>query len=363
MSYKYCPHCYNEVLDITHYHGEELDVCRRCAGAWFERGELNGLIAEVNQQPDHEGFEQILGERLGRTELRCPSCDDVHLHNFRLLHDYDVEVDICPECDGVWVDHDEMDKVEHSPRIRQALDDLNKKVSVKSWLFQAVSRFPVEYNVKPHRLPLVTWFLLLANTVIFLAYAFDIDTQLWLFDHFASRPLDLAAGDEWWTPLTATFLHGDFLHLLGNMYFLYIVGDNLEDVLGRFRFLLLYLLCGIGASLVSVAMNWNSPVMSVGASGAVAALFGMYLIWFRFASLTFMFLVYQKKLSPLWYFAIWLLLDNVFAMIVDGRGVDYWAHIGGFAVGVGVGLLLKDFVHRRNPMVRFLSEESVGIRR
>lgn len=362
MTIKSCPHCRYERLQVTHYHDEELDVCRQCAGAWFEHGELNSLISKIDNGEDDADYKRVLGEEGGPTQLDCPSCG-IKLHRFKLLSGYDVEVDLCKRCDGVWVDHDELEKVEHSPRIRDALEHLNKKVSVKSWLFQMLLRFPVEYNLKPHKLPVVTWILVLLNCLIFAVYGVQPSLAAGIFENFASRPADLAQGQELWTLLTATFLHGDFMHLLGNMYFLFVIGDNLEDVLGRWRFLLLYLLSGVSASVISALMNWGSPIASVGASGAIAALFGMYIVWFRFASLTFMFVVFQKKLSAVWYFAIWLVLDNIFAMLMGGRGVDYWAHIGGFVVGLGIGIALKTFVYRHNPVVRFLAEESVRIER
>ena len=304
----------------------------------------------------------MLGKHKGRTKHSCPTCP-VHLHKYRLLDDFDVDIELCMECDGVWVEHYQLGKVEHSPRLRQALDELNKKVSVKSWVFQALAKFPVEYNLKPHRFPLVTWILLLLNVLIFCSYGFSSGAEVAVFERFAIRPEDLANGKEWWTPLTATFLHGGVMHLLGNMYFLNVIGDNLEDVLGRWRYLMVYLASAIGASLVTIMANWNSHIMSVGASGAIAALFGMYLIWFRFASLSFMFLVYQKKLSPLWYFAIWLIMDNLIAMFISPGGVDYWAHIGGFAIGLLLGVSMKNWVYRFNPVVRFLSQESIAIRR
>ena len=362
MSHKYCPHCENQLLATTHYHGEELDICRVCAGAWFEHGELNKVISSVDNGDDDASYENQLGERIGKTERQCPDCA-CHLQRFRLLKDYDVNVDLCLECDGAWVEYDQLGKVEQSPRIRSALDELNKKVSVKSWVFQALARFPVEYNLKPHRKPLVTWSLVALNCLIFLIYYTNPVMMESIFADFASRPADLAQGKEWWTLITATFLHGSVAHLLGNMYFLLVIGDNLEDVLGRWRYLGVYLVSGIGAGIISTLMNWNSPIMSVGASGAIAALFGMYLIWFRFASLTFMFVVYQKKLSPLWYFGIWLVLDNIIAMMMDSGGIDYWAHIGGFVVGLALGVALKKRVYRDNPVVQFLSEESVAIKR
>ncbi|WP_298441260.1 rhomboid family intramembrane serine protease [uncultured Ferrimonas sp.] len=362
MSQKLCPQCPSESLTVTPYRQEAVDVCRRCAGMWFEESEINRVISEVDNGEDNADISNSLSQQRSKTLLRCPDCN-IKLKRAKLLDNFDLELDACPSCDGVWIGNDEIEKVEHSPRLRQALSEINQKVSVKSWLFQTLVRFPVEYNIKPHRVPIVTWSLVVLNTLFFWAYFGSYSDTEWVFAHFASRPADLAQGNEWWTLLSATFLHGDILHLLGNMYFLLLIGDNLEDVLGRWRYLGIYLVCGIGAGIISTVANWNSEIMSVGASGAIAALFAMYLVWFRFASLSFMFIIYQKKLSPVWYFAIWLVIDNLLAMLLDGQGVDYWAHLGGFAVGLAFGLGLKEWVYQTNPVVRILAQNSVKVNR
>ncbi|UTW49240.1 rhomboid family intramembrane serine protease [Bacterioplanoides sp. SCSIO 12839] len=362
MNVKYCPHCRKDALDITHYHGEELDVCRKCGGVWFEHGELNSLLSAIDNGEDNSQYETLLGDRNKRTEGQCPSCPS-HLHNFQLLKDYDVQVDICMECDGVWVEHDQLEKVEHSPRIRQSLDELNKKITVKSWLFQFLAKMPVEYNIKPHKKPLITWLLVILNTVIFFSYSGNLELENWMYSHFAYTPAEITRGEELWALITSVFLHGSLMHLVGNMYFLYIIGDNLEDVLGKTRYLLIYLVSGVGASLISVVFNLGSDIPNLGASGAISALFGMYLMWFRYASLSYMFWVYQKKISPVWYFAIWLVFSNIVGIIQGVQGIGFAAHIGGFVIGLGIGAILKQKVYRENPIVRLLSEESVRIQR
>lgn len=362
MSEKLCPHCRREFLAVTHYQDEELDICPKCSGIWFEQGELNSLISAVDNGENRSDYQALLGQRIGRTEMRCPNCR-VCLHNFKLLQDYDVGIDICPECDGAWVEADDLDKVEHSPRIRHALDELNKKVSVKSWIFQFMARMPVEYNVKPHRKPLVTWALIFINVAIFFAYGGSVEREQWVYNNFAYTPVDIAAGEELWTLLTSVFLHGDLMHLLGNMYFLYVIGDNLEDVLGRWRYLGIYLASGLGASIISLGFSWGSDIPNLGASGAISALFGMYLVWFRYASISYMFIIYQKKLSAFWYFAIWLVYNNIWGIVQGIEGVGFWAHIGGFVIGLLIGVVLKAEIFRRNPLVRILSEERIKIRR
>lgn len=240
--------------------------------------------------------------------------------------------------------------------------EMNKTVNWQTWIFQALSRMPVEFNVKPRIIPLATYALIALNTLIFLSYTFDLELTLKVFGSFAIAPANIQAGSHWWTFVTATFLHGSFMHLIGNMYFLWIIGDNLEDALGHWRFLGLYLLCGILAGTVSVLANMGSETPSVGASGAIAGLFGMYMLWFPNASMSFMFFVWQKKLAVMWYFAIWLALD-VFGMVMGQQGIDHWAHIGGFIAGLAIGLALRQRVWAVNPLLAHLAGPEVRVRR
>ena len=103
----------------------------------------------------------------------------------------------------------------------------------------------------------------------------------------------------------------------------------------------------------------------VGASGAIAGLFGMYLLWFRHASLTLMIVIYQKKVSPLVFFAIWLGINVIGLYFANesGGGVAYWAHIGGFIAGLVIGLLVKKQVFANNPLLAILNSPEVKIKR
>jgi len=358
---KYCPHCVDSRLTVNHYQGEEVDLCRQCGGLWFEKGNLNALIAARCHQVDEADYVDNLGPALEPSQRQCPDCHDP-LQVFHLLENLEVDIEVCQRCDGAWVEQEMACKVANSSAIRHALEDMNRTVSWKTWIFQALLRMPVEYNVKPRQTPWVTMALIAINTLIFLSYAFDPAFAHQVIDQFAIAPATIASGQGWWTFVTATFLHGSFLHLAGNMYFLWVTGANLEDALGRWRFIGLYLVCGILAGAVSVAANLGSTIPSVGASGAIAGLFGMYLLWFPNASLTFMFVVWQKKLAVAWYFAIWLGL-NFFGMAVGGQGIDYWAHIGGFLVGLAIGAGLRQRVWSANPLLAHLAGPEVRVQR
>lgn len=361
MSTKRCPHCKDHILEFTNYQNEEIDICRGCGGLWFEKNEINRMISEINEGPIGEKFETHFGKSLGISELDCPDCS-ISLERFHLLEEYHTEIDVCRHCDGTWIDKNELETVENSPSIKKILNELNQKTNWKTYFFQILTQMPVEYNLKPMRTPWVTRILIMLNVVIFALYFSNPSASVFVFNHLAMTPADLTKGNELWSILTCVFLHGSIVHLIGNMYFLYIVGDNLEDVLGRKRFLMLYLVCGLLASCASYIVRPMSEIPSVGASGAIAGLFGLYLVWFRHASLTFMIIIYQKKLSAVYFFAIWLLLNIVGAMSAPD-GVDYGAHIGGFIVGLFIGLILKNSIYEQNPIIRLLNQPQAKLKR
>ncbi|MBH0003414.1 rhomboid family intramembrane serine protease [Pseudoalteromonas sp. SWYJZ12] len=361
MLTKNCPHCKDHPLEATNYQGEEIDICRECGGLWFEKNEVNRMISEINDGPEGDKFETHFGEPLGISELDCPDCKK-SLERFHLLEAFHTEIDVCRHCDGTWIDKDELESVEKSPEIKASLGELNQKVSWKTYLFQFLTQMPVEYNIKPQKTPWVTRGLIVLNTLIFALYFLNPSSFSYVIDNFAMTPADLSKGNELWTVLTCVFLHGSIMHLFGNMYFLYIVGDNLEDVLGHKRFLLWYLACGLLASFASYIVSPMSNIPGVGASGAIAGLFGMYLIWFRHASLTFMFVIYQKKLSAVWFFAIWLGF-NIFGAVTGPDGIDYGAHIGGFIAGLIIGYILKSKILEQNPIIRLLNQKEAQLKR
>jgi membrane associated rhomboid family serine protease len=171
-----------------------------------------------------------------------------------------------------------------------------------------------------------------------------------------STGIDLAM--ETATLITSQFLHAGWLHLLGNMLYLWIFGNNIEDRFGRVRFLLFYLAGGIAAGLTQLAIDPTSDVPMVGASGAIAATLGAYLVLFpgaRITSLVFLGFFYQLIDVPaIIVLAFWIILqliDGFASLGVSGvgGGVAFFAHIGGFAFGVLVALAVRWWSGRRGP--------------
>ena len=148
------------------------------------------------------------------------------------------------------------------------------------------------------------------------------------------------------TLLTSMFLHGGLFHLLGNMLYLWIFGNNIEDFLGPFRFIIFYLLSGLGASLTHIVFYPNSQVPMIGASGAIAGILGAYLILYPGARvLTLVFLFFFIRIVPIpaaIILGIWFLAQLLNVGL--GGGVAWFAHIGGFLIGLG---LIKLYMNRR----------------
>ncbi len=139
---------------------------------------------------------------------------------------------------------------------------------------------------------------------------------------------------------TSIFLHGGFFHLLGNMWFLYIFGDNVEDRLGSLRFFVFYLLSGFAAGLIHLVSNWNSQLPTIGASGAIAGVMGAYFLFYPRARVLTMvpifFFPFFFELPAFFFLGYWALLQLLYGTLNHGLagGVAWWAHIGGFVFGL-----------------------------
>lgn len=154
-------------------------------------------------------------------------------------------------------------------------------------------------------------------------------------------------GQQAFSLVSFMFLHGGFLHLLGNMWSLYIFGDNIEDRLGPFRYLAFYILCGICSGLSHMFLNWHSQVPTIGASGAIAGVMGAYFVLYpgsRILTLIPIFFIpYFIEVPAFFFLGLWFFLQFISAAgtPAQGGGIAWWAHIGGFIFGI---VFLKAFL-------------------
>jgi membrane associated rhomboid family serine protease len=215
---------------------------------------------------------------------------------------------------------------------------------------------PLKDNNPSRSYPVVNITLLLANVVVFL-YQLALppyDQKLFILSN-ATIParipafLDGHVGFEAaFLPLiTSMFLHSGFLHLAGNMLFLWIFGDNVEDTFGHLPYLFFYVVCGLGAGLLHVLFNLGSTIPALGASGAISGVMGAYMVLYpreRILTLVFIFVVPIPAVFILGYWFLLQFLAGIDALGTSAKGgVAVWAHVGGFLLGV----LLTQLVRRR----------------
>ncbi len=198
--------------------------------------------------------------------------------------------------------------------------------------------------------PFVTVALIVINVLVYLAfraggYGFYESAILNLglipyeFWHGVNIPRS-PDFSPYFSVFSSMFMHGGIVHLAGNMLYLWIFGNNVEDFLGHFRFVVFYILCGLAATFTHLVFNVNSLIPTVGASGAIAGVLGAYLVlypWARVRVLVFVFYFVTTMTVPAGFMLVFWFIFQVVAglpsLTVKGGGVAYWAHIGGFAAG------------------------------
>jgi len=161
-------------------------------------------------------------------------------------------------------------------------------------------------------------------------------------------PENIMNGERLYTIFTSMFLHGGIIHLAGNMLFLSIFGDNIEDTLGRVRYVLFYFLCGTAASLTHTLITVDPSIPTIGASGAISGILGAYLILYpraRILTVIFYFWISFVRIPAIFFLGFWFILQWLYILLEAGGGVAYWAHIGGFVAGMALASILR----RRKP--------------
>jgi membrane associated rhomboid family serine protease len=219
---------------------------------------------------------------------------------------------------------------------------------------------PLKDDNPTRTFPFVNWALILTNVVVFLyqvqlparaAKAFVI--------HNATIPQRIPAflaghlGFQiaFYPLFTSMFLHGGWMHLLGNMLFLYIFGDNVEDYFGHVAYLIFYLFCGVGSGFIHVLFNLHSSLPAIGASGAISGVMGAYLVLYPRANVLVWFIIFLIPIPAVFVLGYWFVLQFLEGIGEFGAantgGVAWWAHIGGFLLGMMIAGLVKNVGGRR----------------
>jgi len=225
---------------------------------------------------------------------------------------------------------------------------------------------PIRDTIPHRRFPFSTWFIIILNGLVFIfelslseedlrqfTYVFGVVPQRYFhLESFLSQGF-LA---DYLPFLSSMFLHGGWFHIIGNMWFLHLFGDNVEDCMGHIRFLIFYLLSGITATLIFVYFEPHSRFPVIGASGAIAGVMGAYFIMFpRSRILTLLpvlFIPYFIEIPAVIFLGLWFILQlfsGTFALVIPeaGGGIAWWAHIGGFIVGILLLPIFRKKAYRR----------------
>ncbi|HET9402375.1 MAG TPA: rhomboid family intramembrane serine protease [Candidatus Acidoferrales bacterium] len=220
---------------------------------------------------------------------------------------------------------------------------------------------PLKDDTPRYSVPVVTVLLIVVNTLVFfyqLSLGPRAGNRLVMLYGMVPARVEVALGGHSSIPIgtalepyfTSMFLHGGWLHLIGNMLFLWIFGDNIEDAFGHFGYLIFYLSCGIFAGIVHTFFNWGSRMPAIGASGAIAGVMGAYIVFYPRAQvltlvplIIFFFTVRLPALLILGYWFVLQFLSGIGSLGVEqAGGVAVWAHVGGFLMG----MLVAFIVHR-----------------
>lgn len=206
-------------------------------------------------------------------------------------------------------------------------------------------------NTNRKSTPIITYALILLNIIVFFLEMQGGESFItkWAFvpDRFLANP-----GGEWATLFTAMFMHAGLLHLGGNMLYLWIFGDNVEDRMGKIPYLIFYLVCGLAATFSQVLFDPRSNLPNVGASGAIAGVLGAYLMMFPQTKVNVLLGRQITPMPALIVIGLWFVLQfmsGVSSLYSTGQegGVAYMAHIGGFLSGLAIAFIYTRFIHEK----------------
>jgi membrane associated rhomboid family serine protease len=222
---------------------------------------------------------------------------------------------------------------------------------------------PISDENPTTRVPIVNWAIIIACVVVFI-WQFSLDQRQSeaVIRSLGFTPRDFFAGagnGPWLTLITSMFLHGGLMHLGGNMLYLWIFGNNVEDAFGHTRFFVFYFVCGIAAALAQGIAEPGTSIPMVGASGAISGVLGAYVLIYPRARITVIIplglILYPTKISSVFVVGFWFVMQLVSAALAEpgAPGVAWLAHVGGFAAGVLLTPLLSQYPlfgrHSRGP--------------
>lgn len=193
--------------------------------------------------------------------------------------------------------------------------------------------FPIKDDIPSKGKPILNWIIIGLCILVFL-----IQDEV-IVDNFGFIPVRFWYKGEWMQSITYIFLHANLLHIFGNLYYLYVFGDNVEDRLGKFGYLTLFISAGILGALLHAIFYPHSHIPLVGASGAISGVLSAYMIMFPKAGIYTVIFWNVIKVPAIVFIGFWAVMNYIYAISGVEIGVAWWAHIGGFLAGIPFGLI------------------------
>jgi membrane associated rhomboid family serine protease/Zn-finger nucleic acid-binding protein len=365
-----CPACKKQIHP-RRTGGVVVDICTHCGGIWFDKEEIREVASILKQSSEIPplSLESLKNRRKNTGQSRgiyCPRCSDVELKPFNYASDSGILLDRCPNCGGIWADQGEIEGIAsflksgsrleeigkgylNSLRERQFWADLKEASSTMTtngffWMFMPKVILPVgDENPRQH-FPWATISLILINLVVFACQIIFVSHPQAFLYKYGAVPANIMSGKNIHALFSSIFIHMGFLHIIGNMFFLWVFGDNVEDVFGPVKFLILYFICGIAGDIIFAFTHSGITLPVVGASAAISGLMGAYLVMFPKARMRLFFVYRIIYIPAALYLVVWFLLQVLYSgvdMAFNTSNIGWFAHIGGFLTGMFFAFFAK----------------------
>jgi membrane associated rhomboid family serine protease/Zn-finger nucleic acid-binding protein len=335
--------CKNQLVKIA-IHGIEINSCSNCVGAWFDGNELvDFLKTSTTGENEDEAREPRLTDLSVDSQMKeegfCPKCNQ--LATQFTVGSSRVSVLRCGNCGGMWVALSQVDALRHwyrqaGPAERLMLYSGPREIETFSVgpIWKSFLGLIEDENPTRH-FPLTTVFIILLNVILFIWSMSSPDRARFLF--MVPRDVLNYPSENVYMLFTSMFMHGGCVHLLVNMYFLLIFGDNIEDRVGMLKYVLIYFSSGILAGLAHAFCTTRPEIPTLGASGAVSGIMGGYLLLYPRSRMKIFSTVYFRPFVmnlPIWfYLGVWFFGLQLLNASLKVPGVAWYAHIGGFICG------------------------------
>jgi membrane associated rhomboid family serine protease/Zn-finger nucleic acid-binding protein len=367
-----CPNCQlqSKEIELTQKIVSEnlvIDYCPQCNGVWLGQAELSQFVKRIEEYINGLELKEILNRKPQQVTSQsltkdCPVCS-APLKTFNYAYDSNIFLDRCPSCNGIWADSGEIISIAKYIKGHPFLDAYGKSLAEYvqgqrelteitevtktplltrrlGYSFFSFNLFPIPLSdTAPLTIiPYATLSLIGLNIIVFILMLTTSNIEYFYETYGLHSPINPLA------IFSHQFLHAGWEHIIGNMFFLYLFGDNMEEALGHLKFLIFYLIVGALSGTTDILISGHPEIPRVGASGAISAIMGGYYLLFPKSKVKVFMWGTTFHIYAQFYFAFWIGYQILMAMLFSvtyASGIAWFAHISGFFGGMIIAYLLR----------------------